>query len=115
MAIHYDTFDLADEPREEPPQLLLEEVGRVNESILRMAAEVVAAAEEVKMVAELEAVSCGSVGVGDNVDTLSTSPSALDEVVGAEIGENLVEMLPSLVDFAAIGQGQRFRSMPKPV
>ncbi|ACI64137.1 predicted protein, partial [Thalassiosira pseudonana CCMP1335] len=26
VAIHFDTFDLADEPREEPPQLLLKEV-----------------------------------------------------------------------------------------
>jgi len=116
VAIHYDTFDLADEPREEPPHLLLKEVGRVNEGILRMAAEVVAAAEEVKMVAELEAVSGGSVGGGGEiVDALSASPSVLEEVAVAEVGENLVEMLPSLVDFAAIGQGQRFQSMPKAV
>jgi len=26
VALHFDTFDLADEPREEPPKLLLDEV-----------------------------------------------------------------------------------------
>jgi len=33
VAIHFDTFDLADEARDEPPKLLLEEVQRVNENI----------------------------------------------------------------------------------
>lgn len=46
VAIHFDTFDLADEPREEPPKLLLNEVVAVNKKIRKMAAEVVAATVE---------------------------------------------------------------------
>lgn len=34
VAVHFDTFDLADEPRDEPPKLLKEEVRRVNEDII---------------------------------------------------------------------------------
>ena len=45
VAIHYDTFDLADEPRDEPPRLLLAEVGRVNDDILRVAEDVVEVAD----------------------------------------------------------------------
>ena len=33
VAVHFDTFDLADEPRDEPPKLLFYEVRRVNEDI----------------------------------------------------------------------------------
>ena len=76
VAIHFDTFDLADEPRDEPPKLLLGEVERINEEILKVAEEV-------------------------------------QEEVVAEAKEKLVEMLPPLVDFAVIKQGQRIESIPK--
>lgn len=39
VAVHFDTFDLADEARDEPPKLLLEEVQRVNENIASMTGE----------------------------------------------------------------------------
>ena len=39
VAVHFDTFDLADEARDEPPKLLLEEVQRVNENIASMTQE----------------------------------------------------------------------------
>lgn len=51
VAIHYDTFELADEPREEPPKLLLAEVGRVNYDILRVAADVVEVADGIGITA----------------------------------------------------------------
>ena len=51
VAIHYDTFDLADEPRDEPPKLLLSEVGRVNDDILRVAADVVEVADGIGITA----------------------------------------------------------------
>jgi L-ascorbate metabolism protein UlaG (beta-lactamase superfamily) len=51
VAIHYDTFDLADEPRDEPPKLLLSEVGRVNNDILRVAADVVEVADGIGITA----------------------------------------------------------------
>jgi N-acyl-phosphatidylethanolamine-hydrolysing phospholipase D len=51
VAIHYDTFDLADEPRDEPPKLLLSEVDRVNDDILRVAADVVEVADGIGITA----------------------------------------------------------------
>lgn len=87
VAIHYDTFDLADEPREEPPRLLLAEVGRVNAAIARVAAEVVDVVE----------------GVGIVSAQLGKSGGMIDAV----------GVSPPLVDFVAIQQGQSIDSLPK--
>ena len=72
VAVHFDTFNLSDEPMDEPPNLLLSEVRRVNEEIGNMAADVVAV-----------------------VDTKQ------------------VAVLPPLVDFAVIKQGQSIESAPE--
>ena len=117
VAIHFDTFDLADEAREEPAQLLLDEVGRVNDEIVKMAAEVVAVADEVGIVTTgLGAV----VGGGEDVMLsdpilLSSTPVVEQAIVVAEVGEKLVEMLPPLVDFSVIEQGQSIESIPQTV
>jgi len=100
VAIHFDTFDLADEPREEPPILLVEEVDRVNKEILNMAVEVVAVADEVGISAELEAVENG---LASDVILATTEDSP-------ETTEKLVKLLPPMVDFAVIKQGQSISS-----
>jgi N-acyl-phosphatidylethanolamine-hydrolysing phospholipase D len=100
VAVHFDTFDLADEPREEPPKLLLDEVDRVNKEILNMAVEVVAVADEVGVPAELEAVETGLVP-----DVILSSAQ-----VNHATTEKLVKLLPPLVDFAVIKQGQSISS-----
>jgi len=100
VAVHFDTFDLADEPREEPPTLLLEEVNRVNQDILNMAVEVVTVADEVGITAKLEAVE------NDNVVSDIALPTNNDLVSA----EKLVKLLPPLVDFAVIKQGQSISS-----
>lgn len=100
VAVHFDTFDLADEPREEPPTLLLEEVDRVNQDILNMAVEVVAVADEVGITAKLEAVE------NDLVVPDITLPTNNDQVSA----EKFVKLLPPLVDFAVIKQGQSISS-----
>mmetsp|Transcript_22927 Transcript_22927/g.37753 ORF Transcript_22927/g.37753 Transcript_22927/m.37753 type:complete len:691 (+) Transcript_22927:152-2224(+) len=102
VAVHFDTFDLADEPREEPPKLLLDEVDRVNKEILNMAVEVVAVADEVGISAELEAVENSLVS-----DVILTSTEDNQETT-----EKLVKLLPPLVDFAVIKQGQSISSAP---
>ncbi|KAL7441635.1 hypothetical protein ACHAXH_008728 [Discostella pseudostelligera] len=93
IAIHFDTFNLADEPMEEPPNLLLAEVRRVNEDIMRMAEKVAAVVDKTDVVA-------AQLGIGAIVPTAN---------------ENLIEMLPSLVDFAVIKQGQSIESAPSEV
>jgi N-acyl-phosphatidylethanolamine-hydrolysing phospholipase D len=100
VAVHFDTFDLADEPREEPPKLLLDEVDRVNKEILNMAVEVVAVADEVGISAELEAVESG---LASDVIVRSAEDSHATT-------EKLVKLLPPLVDFAVIKQGQSISS-----
>ena len=101
VAIHFDTFNLADEPQSEPPRLLVEEVDRVNEEIKRLAAEVEAVADELKAV------------VGKDEPT---SVLAEDEVVECRKHESLEEttklneILPPLVDFAVIKQGHLIES-----
>lgn len=98
VAIHFDTFNLADEPQAEPPSLLVDEVDRVNGEILRLAAEVVAVADEV---------------VGAVVETSATiddQKMIVDGVSDHTESEKLVEMLPSLVDFAVIPQGHCIES-----
>jgi N-acyl-phosphatidylethanolamine-hydrolysing phospholipase D len=100
VAVHFDTFDLADEPREEPPTLLLEEVNRVNQDILNMAVEVVTVADEVGITAKLEAVE------NDLVVSDITLPTNNDQVSA----EKLAKLLPPLVDFAVIKQGQSISS-----
>eukprot|EP00984_Skeletonema_dohrnii_P023866 scaffold12965_cov117-Skeletonema_dohrnii-CCMP3373.AAC.4 len=100
VAVHFDTFDLADEPREEPPKLLLDEVDRVNKEILNMAVEVVAVADEVGISAELEAVESG---LASDVIVRSAEDSHATT-------EKLVKLLPPLVDFAIIKQGQSISS-----
>lgn len=97
VAIHFDTFDLADEPREEPPIKLLDEVDRVNKEILTMAVEVVAVADEVGISAELEAVEDGLVS---------------DVILSHKPTEKLAKLLPPLVDFSVIKQGQSISSAP---
>jgi hypothetical protein len=93
IAIHFDTFNLADEPMEEPPNLLLAEVRRVNEDIMRMAEKVAAVVDKTDVVA-------AQLGIDAIVPTGN---------------ENLIEMLPSLVDFAVIEQGQSIESAPNEV
>ena len=100
VAVHFDTFDLADEPREEPPKLLLEEVDRVNKEILNMAVEVVAVADEVGISAELEAEK------NDLVSDVILPPTKGNHVAA----KKLVKLLPPLVDFAVIKQGQSISS-----
>ncbi|KAL9181894.1 hypothetical protein ACHAXT_012237 [Thalassiosira profunda] len=75
VAVHFDTFDLADEPREEPPKLLRKEVERANRDIVAMAAEVAEGEGEPK---------------------------------GAR--QELIELLPPVVDFATIQQGESIAS-----
>ena len=100
VAVHFDTFDLADEPREEPPKLLLDEVDRVNKEILNMAVEVMAVADEVGVSTELEAVENSLVS-----DVVLTSTEDNHETT-----EKLVKLLPPLVDFAVIKPGQSISS-----
>ncbi|KAL3771055.1 hypothetical protein ACHAWU_006432 [Discostella pseudostelligera] len=91
VAIHFDTFNLADEPMEEPPNLLLAEVRRVNEEITKVAANVAA--------------------VVDKTD-VATAQLGIDTTTA---NKNLIEMFPSLVDFAVIKQGQSIESVPNDV
>ena len=101
VAIHFDTFDLADEPREEPPKLLLDEVDRVNYEILNMAVEVASVADEVGISAELEVIDNGSVPDVMLSSTEYSHDAATDE---------LVKLLPPLVDFTVIKQSQSVSS-----
>jgi N-acyl-phosphatidylethanolamine-hydrolysing phospholipase D len=89
VAVHFDTFDLADEPRDEPPRLLLEEVDRVNKEILNMAVEVVTVADEVGISADLDAVVLPIVlpplvdfAVIKHGQSISSAPTAIDEQPG---------------------------------
>ena len=113
VAIHFDTFNLADEAQEEPPRLLVEEVDRLNEQIGRLAVEVEAVADEIKIV------------VGDEIPT-EASPATETEkfkddfevkpmLQSKHFGEmkSMVEILPPLVDFAVIDQGHCVESLPK--
>ena len=106
VAVHFDTFDLADEPRDEPPKLLMDEVRRVNEDIVNMTTEVVSVADEV---GELEEVKhqLGTDEALKNADISSTSSLEGDAT------EELIEILSPLVDFTVIKQGQRIDSLPK--
>ncbi|KAL3763588.1 hypothetical protein ACHAW5_009589 [Stephanodiscus triporus] len=105
VAVHFDTFDLANEPRDEPPKLLLAEVGRVNEDILRMAAEVVAVAD----VVGIPAAQLGKEIMKDEV----VSTSYVEQAAAGKTNEEVIGMLPPLVDFAVIKQGQSIESLPK--
>ena len=105
VAIHFDTFDLADEPREEPPQLLLKEVYRVNVEIARLAAEVVAVADQVDMATHLGALD-GQIGAGDTESNIS-------EVKPSSVVAEVVEMLPPLVDFEVVSRGGSIESLPR--
>ena len=96
VAVHFDTFDLADEPREEPPKLLVDEVGRINEEIIKMTAEVAAVVDEVGIATGLEKVE-PKLGKGATVVKKTNA--------------RLVEMLPPLVDFAVIKQGHSIESL----
>ena len=111
VAMHFDTFDLADEPREEPPRLLLEEVDRVNEKILKMAVEVAAVADEVGIAKGLEVVEDKN-GNYEEERNAATSIS-LEEDVITRVGEKLVELIPPLVEFEVIEQGQSIESLPR--
>jgi L-ascorbate metabolism protein UlaG (beta-lactamase superfamily) len=104
VAIHFDTFNLADEPQAEPPQLLVEEVLRVNEEIGRLADEVVAVAGEVNIVVGQET----SVAISTTDDQIMKNA---DELV--EQTKTVNDILPSLVDFAVIKQGHFIESSPK--
>jgi N-acyl-phosphatidylethanolamine-hydrolysing phospholipase D len=102
VAVHFDTFDLADEPREEPPTLLLAEVERVNEDILNMAAEVVA-------VADIVGIAAAQLGK----EIMKDATSLAEQLVAGKRNEELIGILPPLVDFAVIKRGQSIESLPK--
>ncbi|KAL7531941.1 hypothetical protein ACHAXR_004317 [Thalassiosira sp. AJA248-18] len=112
VAVHFDTFDLADEAREEPPRLLLNEVDRVNEENVKMATEVVAAADEVGIATGVEKIEVQL--RKDEVMKDSHSSSSFDEQTAvSEVSGKLIEMLPPLIDFAVIKQGQSIDSSPR--
>ena len=73
VAIHFDTFNLSDEPMDEPPNLLSAEVRKINEGIAAQLAR--------------------------NANLPTTN-------------ETLIEMLPPLVDFVVVKQGQSLESVP---
>ena len=100
VAIHFDTFNLADEPQAEPPLLLVDEVKRVNEEIGRLAAEVVAVADEMNVVVAKESL-------------VSNPPKDSSNEYIEEESAKLVDVLPPLVDFAVIKQGHYIESLPK--
>ena len=105
VAVHFDTFDLADEPRDEPPKLLLAEVDRVNEDILKMAAEVVA-------VADVVGIAASQLGKEITKDA-EVATSFLEQAGAGKPNEKLIGILPILVDFAVIKHGQSIESLPK--
>jgi N-acyl-phosphatidylethanolamine-hydrolysing phospholipase D len=105
VAVHFDTFDLADEPRDEPPTLLLAEVERVNEDILNMAAEVVA-------VADIVGIAAAQLGKEIMKDA-DVATSLAEQLVAGKRNEELIGMIPPLVDFAVIKRGQSIESLPK--
>ncbi len=105
VAVHFDTFDLADEARDEPPKLLLAEVVRVNENILRKAAEVVTVAG-VKGIAAARLYE-------KMIEDAEVSNSFTEQAVAAKTDEEFIVMLPPLVDFSVIKQGQSIESLPK--
>eukprot|EP00804_Cyclotella_cryptica_P010392 CCRYP_019956-RA/>CCRYP_019956-RA protein AED:0.00 eAED:-0.00 QI:105/0/0.66/0.66/1/1/3/182/846 len=117
VTIHFDTFNLADEPQAEPPQLLMEEVERVNEEIGRLAAQVVAVADEVgAVIGMVSAVEAGTVDgeVMGNMDgSMGTEATLVGLPEPLETTEKLMEVLPPLVDFAVIPQGHFIESSPK--
>mmetsp|Transcript_39890 Transcript_39890/g.96000 ORF Transcript_39890/g.96000 Transcript_39890/m.96000 type:complete len:752 (+) Transcript_39890:207-2462(+) len=105
VAIHFDTFDLADEPREEPPLLLLDEVGRINEDIIKTTSEVAAVANEVGIATGTEKIE----GHFEKYDTLKDegAPSSpVDKGALDRPNDQLIDMLPPLVDFQVVKQGQ---------
>ena len=103
VAVHFDTFDLADEPRDEPPILLLNEVERINEEIVNMASEVAEVAKGVGIAAGVEKRDAGSEKDG-------ALPSPENEATVEKTKEQLIEMLPPLVNFAVIKQGQTIKA-----
>ncbi|KAL7530269.1 hypothetical protein ACHAWF_003313 [Thalassiosira exigua] len=105
VAVHFDTFDLADEPREEPPKLLMNEVAKINKEIAKMAAEVIAAADEVGI-----ATGVGKIGSRLGHDPIEFSSCHDKDLVAKANGQ---PMLPPLVDFAVINQGESIKSVPK--
>ena len=94
VAVHFDTFDLADEPSDEPPNLLMDEVRRVNDNIM---AEVGAVADEVGIVAGIKQIKGKLASVADISDA----------------NEELIEILSPFVDFTVIKQGGRVESLQK--
>ncbi len=105
VAIHFDTFDLADEPRDEPPKLLLAEVERMNEEILKMAAEVI-------VVADIVGTAAAQLGKEITKD-VDVATSLAEQAVAGKRNEELIGILPPLVDFAVIKHGQSIDSLPK--
>ena len=105
VAVHFDTFDLADEARDEPPKLLLAEVERVNENILRMAAEVVA-------VAGVEGIAAARLDEEMTKDA-EVYTSCTEQAVAAKTDEEFIVMFPPLVDFSVIKRGQSIESLSK--
>lgn len=116
VAIHFDTFNLADEPQAEPPKLLMEEVEKVNEEVERLAAEVVAVADEVNVVVK-ETPGIAPSGISMNGDDVELQGNLNDKDLlphgSLKEASNLVEILPPLVDFAVIRQGHYIESSPK--
>ena len=107
VAIHFDTFDLADEAREDPPRRLLEEVGRLNGEIMQMADEVASVADDVSIAAKAKETD----GRLDIDGALKVEQSSDKAVVVSEVSEQLIEMLPPLIDFAVIKPGQTVDSL----
>lgn len=113
VAIHFDTFNLADEPQAEPPRLLVEEVKRVNDKIGRLAAEVVAVADEVNVVVGKDTASPSitqSKMFASNDHLLSSHITDTSDAPNQS--KDLVEIPPPLVDFAVIKQGHFIESLP---
>lgn len=114
VAIHFNTFDLADEPTEEPPKLLMNEVVRVNEEIAKLAAEVVAVVNDVDVANGLKQLGGQSV-LGETMKggaaCAVSSLSVVEQEMVSEANERLIEMISPLVDFAAIEQGHNISSV----
>ena len=106
VAIHFDTFNLADEPQSEPPRLLVEEVDRVNEEIRRLAAEVEAVADELSSVVGNDQ----SASVSADAKVVECSNLDLVQPESLKGTKSLDEILPPLVDFAIIKQGHSIES-----
>ena len=79
---------------------MVDEVKRVNEEIGRLAAEVVAVADEMNVVVAKESL-------------VSNPPKDNSKEYIEEESAKLADVLPPLVDFAVIKQGHYIESLPK--